>query len=337
MNYISSISNQFPGKFLVSKCPIEDFNDGSILTVNPGETAIFVNNGVVAGTFLNGRYELSTQNYPFINAFRRFLANGQLTYHCSVFFVSETQSSEVLWGFPLPVRDPVQNIYTKIFVRGSYVVRVNDGGKLLLQLLGMNVNFMTAADIKTFFGNRFQQQISNILAQYISQSGKEVLDICTNNISVSEQIAPRLAELVEMSGLEVSNFCISAMQIDENDPNRRILEQAYAKYREREILGDQYSTIKDTDIRTNASLTSFAGMSFGNPPAPSTMQANAQPHASNNASIPSQQDNSCGNANSGGNSDYLERLRQLHEMQVSGLISQDEYNDMKSQILKKMI
>ncbi len=231
MNYISSIANQCPGQFLVCKSPIEDFNDGSILTVNPGEQAIFINNGQIAGSFLNGRYELTTQNYPFINAFRRFMANGQLTYHCSIFFISDTQSPEVLWGFQLPVRDPVQNIYTKIFVRGSYTTRVADGGKLLLTLLGMNVNFMAAQDIRTFFGNRFQQQISNILSQYINQSGREVLELCADNLTVSKHISSKLSEVISYSVLEISNFCISAVNLDDNDPNRRILEQAYAIYR----------------------------------------------------------------------------------------------------------
>lgn len=36
------------------------------------------------------------------------------------------------------------------------------------------------------------------------------------------------------------------MLIDKNDPNRRILEQAYAKYREKEIMGEQYGVIKIT-------------------------------------------------------------------------------------------
>ena len=322
MNYISSISNQCPGKFIVCKNPIEDFNDGSILTVNPGEQAIFVNNGVISGRFENGRYELTTQNYPFINAFRRFLANGQMTYHCSIFYVSATQSCEVLWGFPLPVRDPVQNIYTKIFVRGSYTVKVSDSEKLLVQLLGMNVNFMVADDIKRFFGNRFQQHISNILAQFLAQSGREVLDLCTDTLSISDVITPKLAEMVCQYGLELSNFAISAMEIDVNDPNRQILEKAYAKSREMEIMGSQYSTIKETDIRTNASQTPFAGMSF---------QPQVTPNITSNSSM-------VGTVEQNVMEDvYVSKLKQLQSMLQANLITQSEYDDLKSRILQKMI
>ncbi len=324
MNIISSIANQFPGKFLVCKSPIEDFNDGSILTVNPGEQAIFVNNGQIVGIFASGRHELTTQNYPFINAIRRFVANGDLTYHCSVFFISETQSCEVLWGFPLPVRDPVQRLYTKILVRGSYTVRVNDGGKLLLTLLGMNINFMAATDVRSFFGNRFQQHISNALAHYIANGQREVLDICYDTLSVSESISGKLAELVAYSGLEVSNFSIAAMNVDENDPNRQILEQAYAKCREREILGEHYAAIKDTEIRANAAQTPFAGVSFA-----AAAPAPAMTTVSTPASTPAPA--------APATPDYYARLKQLHDMLEARLITDEEYNQTKSQILKQMM
>lgn len=323
---------------MVAKSPIEDFNNGSILTVNPGEKAIFLNQGEIVKIFENGRYELTTNNFPFLNLFRRFLANGQLTYRCSIFFITETQSSEVLWGFPLQIRDPVQNIFTKLFVRGAYTVRVNDGGKLLLTLLGMNINFMSAQDVKAFFGNRFQQYITNLIAKYIASSNREIIELCTDNFKVTEEVAPKLSEIVESSGLGISDFSISAMQIDENDPNRRYLETAYAKRREMEIMGEQYSSIKETDMRTNASQTPFA--SYPGVPSVQFMNgfpvmenirikatsSNTQPPAMETTSILKEKE-----------IDYIENMKQLKTMRDAGLITEVEYEETKKQILNKMI
>lgn len=302
MNYISSIQNVCPGQFIVCRHPVTDFNDGTILTVNPGETAIFVNNGQITGVFSNGRYELTTQNYPFINAFRRFLANGQSTYRCFIYYVSEVQSTEILWGFPLSVRDPLQNIATKIFCRGAYSLRVKDGGTLLLQLLGMNVNFMAAQDFKLFFGNKFQQQISNLLAKYINSKNQELIATCSDNLSISEEIEPKLAEIIASYGLELMNFSISAMQIDESDPNRRFLEQAYAKSREMRIMGGDYSTIKENDILAAAAQTPF-----------SSLPRNTV------------------------NKDFVAKLKQLQEMVEMGLITQHDYETGKAKLLNDMI
>ena len=323
MNYISSIVNPAPGKFMVAKSPIEDFNNGTILTVNPGERALFVNQGEIVQIFHNGRYELTTNNYPFLNIFRRFLANGQLTYRCSIFFITETQSAEVLWGFPLQVRDPIQNIFTKIFVRGAYTLRVNDGGKLLLTLLGMNVNFMAAQDTKAFFGNRIQQQITNLLARYINSSQREVIELCNDNIGVATEITPLLGSIIEDCGLEIVNFSISAMQVDENDPNRRFLEMAYAKRREMEIMGNQYAVIKETDIRTNASKTPFANYH----------PQNYSPTTSIGGSAVAPQ----GQSNTNGGNDLMQRLKELRSLMDEGLITEAEYNETRLRILNNII
>lgn len=334
MNYISSIQNPAPGKFMVAKSPIEDFNNGSILTVLPGEQALFVNNGVVAGIFLNGRYELTTQNYPFINAFRRFLANGQLTYRCRIFFISETQSAQVLWGFPLQVRDPIQNVYTKLFVRGSYNLRVQDGGKLLVNLLGMNVNFMAAPDCQNYFGQRFQQQISNKIAKFISSSNREIIELCNDNLGVTEEISPQLADIVESSGLEITNFSIGAMEIDANDPNRRLLEMAYAKKREMEILGGQYSTIKETEMRMNASTTPFAG--YPNSPGQPSMVGVNMPGVPP-VGIQHQHPGYAQTASSASKIDVVEKLQQLGKMKDAGLITDAEYAALKSKLLSQIL
>lgn len=323
MNYISSIVNPAPGKFMVAKSPIEDFNNGTILTVNPGEKALFVNQGEIVQIFNNGRYELTTNNFPFLNFFRRFLANGQLTYRCSIFFITETQSAEVLWGFPLQVRDPVQNIFTKVFVRGGYTVRVNDGGKLLLSLLGMNVNFMAAPDIKVYFGNRIQQQITNLIAKYINSSQREVIDLCNDNMGVAEEITPLLDSIVEDYGLGIVNFSISAMQVDENDPNRRFLEMAYAKRREMEIMGNQYGIIKETEMRTNVSQTPFTHYSAQNFPPPPSMTEIASVRQ--------------GQSNTNSENDLLQRLKQLRKLLDEGLITEAEYNETKLRILNKIV
>lgn len=336
MNYISSIQNPAPGKFMVARSPIEDFNNGSILTVLPGEQAIFVNNGNIIGIFQNGRYELTTQNYPFINGFRRFLANGQLTYHCSIFFISETQSAEVLWGFPLQVRDPIQNVFTKIFVRGSYAVRICDGGKLMLQLLGMNVNFMAAQDCKAFFGNRFQQQISNKIAKFIGSSNREIIELCNDNLGVTEQIAPQLAEMVESSGLEIINFSIGAMQIDENDPNRRLLEMAYAKKREMEIMGNQYGIIKETDIRMNASSTPFAG--YPNAPGNSMVAGFNIPGVTTvGINTPNHINNGNNQVNTENKRNLIEKLQELAKLKDAALITESEYEKLKAKILEQIV
>ena len=100
---LSTLKNYESGRFLIWKLPEEDFNDKSVLIVNPGEEAIFVNNGTILQIFASGRYELSTENYPFIAELRNLITGGVSTFNCKVYFIALNQSHELLWGTDSPI------------------------------------------------------------------------------------------------------------------------------------------------------------------------------------------------------------------------------------------
>ena len=133
------------------------------------------------------------------------------------------------------------------------------------------------------------------------------------------------------------------MQIYENDPNRRFLENAYAKRREMEIMGEQYSTIKETDMRTYASQTPFASY----PGSPSAQIMTGFPVTDNNRTQedyanpqpPKMSVNPAGTTSclKENDIDYVQNMKQLKALRDSGLITEAEYEETKKQILNKMI
>lgn len=157
---LSTLKNNESGRFLVWKLPEEDFNDKSVLIVNPGEEAIFVNNGVIVQTFTNGRFELSSENYPFIAELRNLITGGVSTFNCKVYFIALNQSHEILWGTdsPIKVRDAVQKIVTNVLARGSYRVSIEsaeNGALLMNKLIGYGTSFFNAENLEGYFGRLF--------------------------------------------------------------------------------------------------------------------------------------------------------------------------------------
>lgn len=51
---------------IIYKFPVagNEIKMGAVLTVRPGQVALFLNEGTIADVFQEGRYELSTQNMP---------------------------------------------------------------------------------------------------------------------------------------------------------------------------------------------------------------------------------------------------------------------------------
>lgn len=257
---LSSLRNDRGGQFLIYKLEEVDFKNRSVLTVSPSEEAIFVKNGNIVQVFPNGRYELTTENYPFLSYLRNMFSGGISTFHCSIYFVSLQQSSELLWGTSMMMRDPVQKILTKVFVRGGYRIKSENGTKLLLSLLGMGVRNVAFEDIRHYFGTQFNQNIISILSDVLTRNNEEILTVCTKLGQLSQQVFPQLADIVSEYGLRLENFSISGMEIAEDDPNRFFLEQAYAKMREKEMMGKDYNTIKNMGVQTNASKNDNNGI-----------------------------------------------------------------------------
>lgn len=323
---LSALRNDKGGQFLIYKLEEVDFNNGSVLTVSPSEEAIFVKNGNIVQVFSNGRYELVTENFPFLGHLRYLLSGGISTFHCSIYFVSLQQSSELLWGTSMMMRDPIQKILTKVFVRGGYRIRSENGTKLLLSLLGMGVRNVAFGDIKQYFGTQFNQNIISILSDILIRNNEEILTACTKLGKLSEQVFPQLSEIVSEYGLRLENFSISGMEIAEDDPNRFILEQAYAKIREKELYDKDYNVIKNMDVQTNASKNEGFGNLAG-----AAMFVNSEMTKQHISSPTNEKHMSTEEV--GG----LDKLKELKAMQESGLISEEEYNSYKKAILQQFI
>lgn len=323
---LSALRNDRGGQFLIYKLEEVDFNNRSVLTVSPSEEAIFVKNGNIVQVFHNGRYELATENYPFLGYLRNFISGGISTFHCSIYFVNLQQSSEILWGTSMMLRDPVQQVLTKVFIRGGYRVRVENGTKLLLSLLGMGVRSVAFTDVRQYFGVQFNQNIVTVLSDVLSNKKEEILASCTKLGQLSDQVFPKLSAIISDFGLKLENFSISGMEIAEDDPNRFILEQAYAKIREKEILDKDYNVIKNTDVQTNASKNEGFGNLAG-----AALFINSEMKKKGVLEQPSEPAIKSGDVNG------IERLKELKAMQEAGLISEEEYTTCKKAILKQFI
>lgn len=343
-HYTDVIKNSGDGNLLVWRQPEEDFNTNSCLIVNPGEEAVFIKNGEIVNVFSNGRYELDTENYPFLSRLRNALSGGISTFNCVVYFFRKAHSMEILWGTssPIQLRDPVQQIATSIKAHGSYKIQIDNCQLFLEKMLGNNIPYLEQDAIYQYFSNQFQQKIKSTLARSLKNSNQELLGVCSEMELFAEEIAPAIQEIFDEYGIRLINFSISSIKIPEDDPNRQFLEKARAKKKEFDIMGDEYRTIKGMDILENisnnpgaggiASVGAGLGMGFAAGSMFGDMaKSTFAPGQSNSTQAVASL------ASNGGNEDYMEKLAKLKKMLTMELIEQAEYDAMKKEILQKMM
>lgn len=211
------IKNSGQGELLIWRQPEEDFNTNSTLTVMPGEQAIFVNNGEIVEVFDNGRYKLSTQNYPFISRLRNAFSGGVSTFNCVVYFVRKADSEEIRWGTesPIQVRDKVWGIRTDARVRGSYKVHIENPALFLEKLLGNNVFYQEQWDLQKYFSSEFQGIIKSAVSRFLNSLEQELIGIDAYMDELSLKIEPTIDEALSEYGVRCVKFALAGLDIDQ--------------------------------------------------------------------------------------------------------------------------
>ena len=359
-HFADVIKNTGPGELLIWLNGEEDFNNNSTLIVAESEEVLFFKDGVIEQVFDGGKYQLNTNNYPFISRLRNASTGGISTFNCKVYFVRKAHSMEIKWGTdsPIQVRDPVQHIATSVQARGGYKIQIDDSKKFLIKLLGNNVPFMGQAEITNYFRSQFTQHIKSSIGRAIKSSDQEILGICSEQDILAGKIFPILQETLDDYGIKLINFTIEALDIPENDPQRRRLEEAYSKKQVMGIMGPDWGKQQAADIlkdlannpgaggvaATGAGLGMgiAAGGVFGGmaqqmftpmqPPQEPAPQ-NSQPPIQNNRFT---QKTSASNANASEAENPVEKIKQLKELLDLGAITQAEFDAKKQEILNRM-
>lgn len=365
-HFTDVIKNTGSPDMLIWRQPEEDFNTNSTLIVMPGEEAIFVNGGVIEQVFGNGTYKLSTDNYPFISRLKNMFSGGISTFNCVVYFVKKAHSVEILWGTssPIQVRDKLLGISTKIRARGSYKIQISNAGLFLTKLVGNTVDFVGQQElIDKFFANEFQSKIRSSLTKALNETQTELIGIESRIDELSEEITPSLAGIFDEYGLSLVNFAIAGLNIDDDELRRKYDEigmDAIQKMRMAQadksvmgILGDDWAKQQAVNIlggvannpgaggvaATGAGLAMGigAGGVFGSMAQQmfSPMSAGAQQTP---PAAPEQAPVAAAPAQSGAapKQDPFEALETLAKMLNAGLITQDEYDGKKAEIMSRM-
>jgi len=330
------IKNSGDGNLLIWRQPEEDFNTNSTLIVMPGEQAIFINQGNIEQVFTSGTYKLSTQNYPFITRLRTAFTGGISTFNCVVYFVREADSREIEWGTKQPIRygDPMLGP-VNIKAGGAYKIAITNPQKFLTKLIGNNVDVETQEGLKTYFSNEFSMQIStsinHTLQRLQAQEYKEVYHYVGDLVAFSQQVSPTLQEIFDDYGIKLKTFSISRCkdEYEDEEVQKMITDKKRMQY-----LGQGWGAQQQVDILKNVSnnpgarnLTGVGagiGMGFG-------MGSMAQQVVQ--TPIPQQP---LGQQPASGENPIMEKLKQLKQMADLGLITPEEYDAKKKELLSQL-
>lgn len=231
---------------LIYKYPEEDFNTLSQLIVHESQEAVFFSDGQALDSFKAGRYTLETKNIPLISKLRNLVTGGVSPFHVEVYFINCATMMDIAWGTPsqVTVRDPNYGYSYSAGASGSFGIRITEGRKLLINLVGTE-NKMTVSEIQKYFKDLIVTRVKNCIALELSKYSYNVFNQHLHEIS--ENVASQVGSDIAAYGIEILNFFVSAVNIKPDDLEElKRLDNSMAQKRF-EALGNREATVIEAE------------------------------------------------------------------------------------------
>lgn len=301
--------------------PHEDIRWGSVVVVHEYEAAVFMRDGKVYDVLPPGRHMVTTQNIPLLTkAYNLVMGYGETPFKARVVFVS-TKQFRGRFGLSTRVKLGPRTLYmTELQMYGDYWFRVVDPVLFLTQIAGAVASLTTPAVtefLRSYFVELFMQEVSRFTA----------IDIYTNLRDVETKVkSSSIYDAFKSRGLELIDVKIAGVSL----PQLEKMEKEDPTYGLPLLIaiqkGDEDKVLEI--IRTVESLRALGrapgvGVLGALVALPGIMQPVSQ-------SSPTQAPQQVREEKP-----IIEKLRELKKMLDEGLITQEEYEKLKKELLEE--
>jgi len=298
-----------------------EIQNGAKLTVRETQAALFVNEGTVADLFGPGLHTLSTNTLPILTYLQNWDKAFQSPFKSDLYFFGTRQQLNQKWGTPSPitVRDKEFGI-ARIRAYGIYNYQLNDPKLFHTKVSGTREIYRTS-DLEG-------QLLGNITANLASALGTQdvpFLDMAANQMKFSEALTNLLAPSFSEFGLKLNSLQVQSISLPE-ELQKKLDERASMG-----IVGDlgaytRFQTAQSIPIAA-ANEGGLAGAGAGIGAGVAMGQAMSQALQGSFS-------------NPGGGSalaeDPLKTIEKLRELVTKGILSKEEFEVKKAELLKKI-
>lgn len=326
---------------IVYKYPEKNIRMLTQLTVDADEVALFVKDGKVEGKLGPGRHQLDAKNIPFLSRFLEKFTGGNL-FIAEVFFVSTREFTGVKFGGPIgDVRDPETGLGIGTMVYGDFSIRVTEPEKLVVGLVGMGRT--SNADFVGWFKNQVLKVTRDRIAELLVKKRWPLLDVTSGAYTeeIETEVIAGLKPHVDGYGLTVvrmGNFHISIKEEDEATLKKLSKDVAYSRLaggfqqyaQGQAMLGASEGMAKGGGGADGALQGMGMGMGFGM----AQMFANQQQQQQHHQQQQPPPQPAPAAAPAADTRSPAQRLKELKELKDAGVLSDDEYNAKRAELMK---
>ena len=307
---------------------------GASLTVRESQMAVFVNEGKVADVFGPGMYKLTTQTIPVLTYLRNWDKLFESPFKSDVYFFSTRQQVDQKWGTPQPITIRDKDFgAVRLRAFGNFSYRIADPRLFHTEISGTRGSY-TTVDLDGQLRGLVLQNISNAIAS----SNIAFLDLAANQLMFAQALTNQLAPEFAKIGLKLDGMTVQNLSLPEE--LQKILDQKIGMGMVGNDMGKfmQYQTAQAIPKFAEGSGnggSGIAGDAMGLGAGVALGQVLAQNLAAGLQPQPAQ---AAAAAVAGVKpDDVMALLEKLGELKTKGILTQEEFDAKKSELLKKLV
>ena len=310
-----------------------EIQNGATLVVRESQMALFVNEGRIADLFGPGTYRLGTQTLPLLTNLQNWDKLFESPFKSDVYFFSTREQLDQKWGTPQPVtvRDPEFGA-VRLRAFGNYSFRIADPKAFHAGISGTRERY-GVADLDGQLRGLVLQNIS----QAIASSGIPFLDLAASQQRFAEALTQQLGPEFARLGLQIQTFTVQNLSLPEE--LQKVLDQKIGMGMVGRDMGQfmQYQTAQAIPRLAEGAagggvagdaMGLGAGVALGQVLA-QNLQAGLQGGGAAAAAVA---------AASGLKPDeIMATLEKLADLKTKGILTAEEFDAKKAELLKKLV
>jgi membrane protease subunit (stomatin/prohibitin family) len=308
---------------LAYRFPMQDFEIqyGAQLTVRESQMALFVDEGKIADVFAAGRHKLTTQTLPLLTNLKNWDKLFQSPFKSDVYFFSTRLQLNQKWGTanPITIRDKEFGA-VRMRAFGIYSYKVADPKAFYLNISGTR-ELYTIVDLEGQLRNTIVSSITDLFGE----SGIAFLDMAANQDELGVKLRGKVEPMFQQYGLALDRFQVENVSLPED--LQKILDQRIGMG----VVGDmgryaQYQTAQSIPIAA-ANEGGAAGIGAGLGAGVTIGQTMAAGIASATQGAKPAAETASG---------VTSAIEKLHELMTKGILTKEEFDAKKAELLKKL-
>jgi membrane protease subunit (stomatin/prohibitin family) len=315
-----------------------EIQNGGQLVVRESQMAVFVNEGKVADVFGPGTHRLTTQTLPVLTYLKNWDKLFESPFKSDVYFFSTRQQIDQKWGTPQPItiRDTDFGA-VRLRAFGNYNYRIADPKLFHTEISGTRESY-TTADVDGQLRGLVLQNISNAIAS----SGIAFLDLAANQLTFAQALTRQLSPEFEKLGLKLEGMTVQNVSLPEE--LQKIMDQKIGMGMVGNDMGKfmQYQTAQAIPKfaeggGSGGGGSGIAGDAMGLGAGVALGQVLAQNLAAGLNVAPTAAAGVAASAMGMKPEEVMATLEKLGDLKAKGILTQEEFDAKKGELLKKLI